>query len=63
MKDKVKEPAPEKEVNMAVKVPESVHRLLKFYGSRISIQRNTTYNIDEVYAEALKEFTSGISII
>lgn len=62
MKDKAKETLQEKEVNMAVKVPESVHRILKFYGSRISIQRNTNYNIDEVYAEALKEFTSGITV-
>lgn len=58
MSDKVKETEQEKEqeVSMTLYLPISVHRVIKAYGGRISVERGRDYTVSEVYTEALKEF-------
>lgn len=60
MSEKVKETEQEKEqeVVMTVYLPISFHRIIKSYGTRIGVQRETDYTVSQSYSEALKEFAA-----
>lgn len=64
MSEKVKETEQEKEqeVVMTVYLPISVHRIIKAYGGRIGIERQTDYTVSQSYSEALKEFAKNLSV-
>jgi hypothetical protein len=57
MSEKDKETATEKEqeVVMTVYLPIPFHRIIKAYGTRIGVQRETDFTVSQAYSEALKE--------